>query len=158
MPRKEPDREPGGPELGSDLLGIWLGMRRDHEMRRLRSDGGLESRRLTEIEEQILERFRETRFGALTICRCLREIHNTILQTKILSEEDRDLLRDCCGKSVSLLFQLRGIPSDGKVDTPERLGEFLRNLAAERRSMLAKFRSLGEDAEMNDSRLAIPLG
>ena len=154
--RKMIDRAPAGPDREVDILGIWLGMRHDHEKRRLGGDGGLQSSRLTDIEEQIIKRFKETRFGALTICRSLREIHNTVLQTRTLSQEDRDLLHDCCGRSASLLFP-REFPSDGKVNTPEQLTEFLGALASEYQSTLAKFRSLGEDVEINDSRLAVPL-
>jgi hypothetical protein len=137
----------------SDIAVIWLGTQYDRERRRRNGNQGAASSQLTDTEERIIQKLRETDLGIKLVRIYLHQIREECERTGIVSQDHRDLLRDCCGRNADWLLS----PLSRNTANPsQQVGEFLERLEEEDTSQHFSARLLASRTEANISRLSIP--
>jgi len=129
---------------------VWYGVRYNREQNRM---CGIRPRDLTPTEERIIGQLRESPDCILVLQILLGKIREDCRSTGTVSQDNRDLLRDCLGAQAdSLLSEL----SSDAVDSPEQVAKFLEELEAEERSLERLARSFATRRVHHLLRLSIP--
>ena len=129
---------------------LWFKTQYDRENRRM---NGRRNTDLTDTEERIVQQLRETSLGVIIVLTFLEGIRAECVKTGVVSQNHRDLLRDCYGREADFLL----LPlSDNTANPSEQVVEFLGKLDQEMKILALQQNSLMALDELHKQRLSVP--